>query len=77
MKRDTYFSERSDSLRIAGVKDMSLRACYLCKAILGQLGVFKSESLNHMLMICCGYASMLELRMRLYGDVKKTLPVGC
>ena len=52
--------DRSVVLRIAGVKDGTLRACYMCKAILGQPGVFRGESLYHMLMMC-PHASMLGM----------------
>ena len=51
-------------LRILGVEDRTRRACYLCDEILGQPGVFRSESLFHMLMEC-PHASMLDLRVRL------------
>ena len=57
-------------LRILGVKDRTLRACYLCDEICGQPDVFESGSLYHMLMEC-PHASMYELRGRLCDDVKK------
>ena len=57
-------------LRILGVEDRTRRACYLCDEILGQPGVFRSESLFHMLMEC-PHASMLNLRVRLRDDVKE------
>ena len=57
-------------LRILGVKDRTLRACYLCDEICGQPGVFESESLYHMLM-SCQHTSMKDLRTRLMDDVKK------
>ena len=56
-------------LRILGVKDRTLRACYLCKPIMGQPGVFHSESLYHML-VSCPHENMFELRSRLIDDVK-------
>ena len=60
--------DRSVMLRIGSVKDRTLRACYLCEEILGQPGVFESESLYHMLMDC-PHASMRDLRTRLRDDV--------
>ena len=42
---------------------------YSAHAIHGQPGVFKSESLYHMLMVC-PHASMLNARERLKADVK-------
>ena len=61
--------DRSMVLRIGSVKDRTLRACYLCEEILGQPGVFESESLYHMLMLC-PHASMRDLRTRLRDDVE-------
>jgi hypothetical protein len=56
-------------LRILGVKDRTLSACYLCEELFGQPGIFESESLYHMLMTC-PHESMQELRERLRDDVK-------
>ncbi len=56
-------------LRIPGVKDRTLRACYLCDELYGRPGIFESESLYHMLMNC-PHVSMKELREGLWNDVK-------
>jgi hypothetical protein len=61
--------DRSMVLRIGSVKDRTLRACYLCEEILGQPGVFESESLYHMFIVC-PHSSMRDLRARLEDDVK-------
>ena len=50
------------------IADRALRACYLCGEINGQPGVFKSESLYHML-VECPHPSMTLCRGRLKHDV--------
>ena len=58
------------------VENRTLRTCYLCEAIFGQPGVFESESLYHMLMVCPHHhASMLNARERLKNDVKNKCQV--
>jgi hypothetical protein len=61
--------DRSVVPRIGRVQDRTLRACYLCEAIHGQPGVFESESLYHMLMVCPNL-SMLNVRERLKTDLE-------
>ena len=49
------------------LKDRTLRACYLCEAIFGHPGVFESESLYHLLMVC-PHVSMSTAREHLKSD---------
>ena len=67
-------SRVTGSARIGRVEDKTLRARYLCKAIFGQPGVFESELLYHMLMVC-PHVSMFTARERLKTGVENLCQV--
>ena len=50
------------------IEERNLRVCNLCEAVLGQPGVFMSESLYHML-IGCPNVKMKALRKKLKDDL--------